>query len=818
LTLSDAINHKGDPIKLFPVFGYTKRAGGYTWAVTDENGALLYNTSTNSDGEIIYTLRAGTQTGTQYSSFWTNTVKLGSGEIFHMFADLSVASNIRFVDAVDVTKPYGFNLNGHKLSIDAYKQNYGYGNRIEGVFGVSANCTLNVYSAYEGAEITSIGYNKIKTTFDATPNHDTIDHSQNDYSLTGGVLFRLNANNAKINVGTVQVGDKEYSGNNLSAKGDCLAWIVGGENAAINIDGINYVRTTSKYNAVVMTRDTNGAINVKNSTVILAAGGALLGNQVEGDDDSATITVKDSVIVMEKNGDNAVFRNEGGNTVVIENCVTNANLNAGANTVSGVGTAAYSSAFTALPGAYNAKADIAMTLSDTETVTVYTYNKSNEYGNFTTYDFTVASNGSKAIANLKLPKLSVKTLGDDEVIKYTFEGLGTNPEQVFYYAPGTPVDLSVEIASCDLNYVELTHNGKFDKKIPDIAEKSIVFKPLYTMKSKIEGIKTSVTLYTYFIFNLYIPAEYKSAISEIVYGGKTLECTEQTIDGVPYIKLGTPIIPTEAAEKLEFAIKITDSGYTGSTVVSTSVAEYAEAVMSNTEKYTLEEGKLVYTMLCYVSEASKYENVKAASELEALIEAYAPVYEEKGSLTPSLDGGSYKDERFVATSDNSIIKEAFVTAKVRLDSAPAYVFTLRRGFVGTVSIRYGFVTHEYKIEKPSDRTIVLDGMNAADFAKTLYISVSGEINGKSVEISGARYNLAAYLQYHAENVAEAGKEPTEAQFESERAVSLIKALLSYVAAADDYRESILEAPDESVDSSDEYVPEGDTPLGDVELD
>jgi hypothetical protein len=278
------------------------------------------------------------------------------------------------------------------------------------------------------------------------------------------------------------------------------------------------------------------------------------------------------------------------------------------------------------------------------------------------------------------------------------------------------------------------------------------------------------------------------------------------------------MLPKDATEDLDFAFKITDSGYTGNTIVTTSVADYADEVMKDTEKYTLTEKKLVYAMLSYANEASLYHSGKTSERFTALLESNVSLAEDEKILPPSLDGVAYADERFIAASDNDVLREVFVSAKVRLSYAPMYVFLLRRDFVGTVNVRCGYESREFKVEKPSDRTIILDGMTAADFAKTLYISVSGEIDGKSVEFNGAKYNLATYLKYHIDNIAEEGSTVTESQYNSENAVPLIKALLSYVAAADDYRESILVTPDESIDSSDEYVPEGDTPLGDVEID
>ena len=812
LSLSDAINHKEVPIKVFPVFGYEKRNSGYTWVITDENGNLAYDAS----GAI----RAGKVSGTQYSSFWKNTVKLGTGETFNLFADLSIASGVSLATAADVSKPYGFNLNGHTLSIDAYMQNYGYGNRIEGVFGVSNNCTLNVYSAYSGAEITSLGYNKIGTTFSATPEADTVDHSKNDYSLTGGVIFRVNAENANLNVGSVNVGGVDYSGSNLSVKGDCLAWMVDGDNSNITIDGISYVRTTSKYNAVLLTRDTNGVITVKNSTMVLSAGGALLGNLAEGDGASAAIEVKDSVIVMAKNGANAVFRNKGLNSILIENCVTNAALNAGDNAVAGKGTVAYSSTFTAAAGAVNAKASIPMTLAgltDESVFKTYAYNTSKTYGDFSTVEFTVLGQGAKGAASLKLPTLSVKVLGEEDAVKFTFMGLGENEAQVLYYNPGTPTDSAPAIESYKLNYVELVHSGKFNVQVPEIANESIVFVPSYTMKSILSGLKTSVTLYTDFVFNLYVPSEYMTAIGNILYGGKALEYADVEIDGASYIKISLPMLPKNAAEDIEFTLEITDSGYIGTTKVVTSVAEYAEEVMKDAEKYAEEEQKLAYAMLVYANEAAIYHKGAANEEFASLIEEYYYINDRSNTLPPSLDGAEYVDERTIAAADVDALGEVFLGVKVRLSSTPSYSFTLIRGFVGTVTVKYGSVTREFKIEGPADRTVILDGMNAADFAKTLYISVSGEMNGNAVEINGARYNLAAYLQYHENNVAEEGMSETEAQYNSAMAVPLIKALLNYVIAADDYSETLLGLPDESVDSSDEYVPEGDTPLTDVEI-
>ena len=812
LSISDAINNKEASIKLFPVFGYEKLNLGYTWVVTDTDGNLLYDESGN--------VRGGTQNGKLYKGFWTDNVKLSDGETIHLLADMTACSIIFFEDPSDAALPYGFNINGHTLTVNGTLQNYGYGNRIEGVFSVKEGTALNVYSSIEGGVITALGYKNIKTTFTATPDHDSIDHSKNDYTITGGMIFRMNANNSTLNVGSVTVGSSSYSGTNLTIMGDCLAYTKWGTGVEMNFNDITFIRTSSEYPAVIETSQSNSVINVEGSEFILAAGGAFVGNDDAGKTYSARTNLNSSLIVMKNNGDNLVSKNTGTNAIYVNGCLTNATLNAGANTVIGEGTAAYASSFTADEGLRVVKSSVSMSLSslsESGALKVWAYNTSGEYNNLETEEYIISETSTLA-ADLVLPTLSFAAIAEEDAIAYTFLGLGTNEAKVVYYAKGTLTDAAPEIDSCDLTYLKLVHTGEFDSRVPRYAEESCTFTPLYTIESTLEGFKTSVTLYTDFVVNLYVPGEYETAITEMLVNGEKTEYTAVELDGESYLKLSVRTIPSKLADGVEFTFTISDSEYVATSIVTTSVGSYAESVLASSKGYTLAEKKLVYAMLVYVNEAGIYANGNSSPELEALIEAYASVGANNNDLTPPLDNVPMENEMLSVMNDNALLTTIIQTARVRLSSAPAFIFTLRRGFVGTVKVTIGSVTREYNVEAPKDRTITIDGVNADSFGKIVYITAVGTMDGETVEIVGAKYNLATYLQYHLDNVALEGEIPTESQLASEKAIPVIKALLSYVIAADEYRDSLLEAPDESVDSSDEFVPEGDTPLGDVFID
>ena len=812
LSASDAINNKEASIKLFPVFGYEKLNLGYTWVVTDTDGNLLYDESGN--------VRGGTQNGKLYKGFWTDNVKLSDGETIHLLADMTACSIIFFEDPSDAALPYGFNLNGHTLTVNGTLQNYGYGNRIEGVFSAKEGTALNVYSSIEGGVITALGYKNIKTTFTATPDHDSIDHSKNDYTITGGMIFRMNANNSTLNVGSVTVGSSSYSGTNLTIMGDCLAYTKWGTGVEMNFNDITFIRTSSEYPAVIETSQSNSVINVEGSEFILAAGGAFVGNDDAGKTYSARTNLNSSLIVMKNNGDNLVSKNTGTNAIYVNGCLTNATLNAGANTVIGEGTAAYASSFTADEGLRVVKSSVSMSLSslsESGALKVWVYNTSGVYNNLETEEYIISETSTLG-ADLVLPTLSFAAIAEEDAIAYTFLGLGTNEAKVVYYAKGTLTDAAPEIDSCDLTYLKLVHTGEFDSRVPRYAEESCTFTPLYTIESTLEGFKTSVTLYTDFVVNLYVPGEYETAITEMLVNGEKTEYTAVELDGESYLKLSVRTIPSKLADGVEFTFTISDSEYVATSIVTTSVGSYAESVLASSGGYTLAEKKLVYAMLVYVNEAGIYANGNSSPELEALIEAYASVGANDNDLTPPLDNVPMENEMLSVMNDNALLTTIIQTARVRLSSAPAFIFTLRRGFVGTVNVTIGGVTREYNVEAPKDRTITIDGVNADSFGKIVYITAVGTMDGETVEIVGAKYNLATYLQYHLDNVALEGEIPTESQLASEKALPVIKALLSYVIAADEYRDSLLEAPDESVDSSDEFVPEGDTPLGDVFID
>ena len=93
----------------------------------------------------------------------------------------------------------------------------------------------------------------------------------------------------------------------------------------------------------------------------------------------------------------------------------------------------------------------------------------------------------------------------------------------------------------------------------------------------------------------------------------------------------------------------------------------------------------------------------------------------------------------------------FTQATLTLDPKPAYVFTVKAGFVGTVTVANGNNVRTYNFTENTDRTIVIDGMKAYNFVATLVITAEGTVNGESVTLTDGVYNLAAFAEYHANN-------------------------------------------------------------------
>ena len=146
----------------------------------------------------------------------------------------------------------------------------------------------------------------------------------------------------------------------------------------------------------------------------------------------------------------------------------------------------------------------------------------------------------------------------------------------------------------------------------------------------------------------------------------------------------------------------------------------------------------------------------------------------------------YKGEALTHTFDKALndtgLGKAFTEATLKLDYAPAFIFTLEDGFEGTVTVTYGPNVHTFEVGADDATIIEIEGMKVYNFAENLTVTAEGKIGEDEISISGS-YNLDTYISYH---IANASDENTETKSSSEALLALLYALYDYVVIADNY--------------------------------
>jgi hypothetical protein len=379
--------------------------------------------------------------------------------------------------------------------------------------------------------------------------------------------------------------------------------------------------------------------------------------------------------------------------------------------------------------------------------------------------YTFASTGATIDgAGTVLGNYVVRTVKATDTLKVTFKGIGGNEDIVQEYAVGAKV-IAPTIPGADVGVFKLVHDGTFDVELPEVLTAALTVTPGVKAEANMTGIKTNISVYSDFLVNLYIPAEYKEYITKIAVGNLVLDTTDVVIDGVNYIKVAMAKNAEDAADDIVFAITVKSGSYMDAATVTVSVASYAEKVLTD-ENATAEDKQLMYYVLNYANEAYKYF-VGAAAANETLTTLLATYESAKGEAEENTYAGAIEE---------LALGNVFASASVKLTSAPAFVLTLKEGFAGTVTVTYGDNTRTYTVTAEDEREIVIAGMKAYNFALNITVNAEGTIGEEAVATENAQYNLDTFVKYHVNSEAE----------ESVACEALLVALYDYVACAKAY--------------------------------
>lgn len=277
-------------------------------------------------------------------------------------------------------------------------------------------------------------------------------------------------------------------------------------------------------------------------------------------------------------------------------------------------------------------------------------------------------------------------------------------------------------------------------------------------------VKTNVTLYSDFIFNVYVPQ--KAGIEKIELGGVTYkldELREIELDGAQYYHVPVYLASYEAARNLVLRVSVTagKDEFVGSWTFD--IVRYASLVLLDDP--TVAEAALVKDMLAYVKAAYAYFAERGeASEADAGLVA---------SRVNELIGEDYEQQRVVEVKgDTALLTPGLKGATVKVGACVAFVFYPTENAAD----------YEFYVGGKRAPATVIEGEEPCIIVTTYAYSIGDVVsyNVKGTDISG-EYSLKCYYDY------------TCGEGEGSAAlIALVERLYAYGESAAIYRNEVLE--------------------------
>ena len=396
------------------------------------------------------------------------------------------------------------------------------------------------------------------------------------------------------------------------------------------------------------------------------------------------------------------------------------------------------------------------------------------------------------VSYVELPVLTAKIVDESDAVKVTFNKLDGTAAKEVYYVKGADVSaevynangngfVNVVLADADATYnansVTLTYTGW--EALPTDLTEDVAVNPTYTVKAYAKGFKTNLSLYADFDINLYVPVSYAEYVT--IYVGETaINTVTADVNGAAYLMATLSQQCTNASGDVIFTVKMAETVNgklcEAEADVTLSITKYATAILSGS--YSDADKVLMYYMLSYANSAENYVYGRTSEAVDTLLTTYASYGEMYNVIY-----------NFNELCDTKAIADAFDAATIDIETTPAFLFTLKDGFVGNVTVSYagGLVEQKFEITADTDRNIKLSGMKVYNFGTIITITAEGEINGEAVSVSGT-YSLDTFAAYHEGNAADP---ESETQASSEACLPLIKSLFAYAEVAELYKAKTL---------------------------
>ncbi|MBQ3016848.1 MAG: hypothetical protein IJD79_08730 [Clostridia bacterium] len=778
----------GEVIKLYPVLNYKK---AYSIVILDANG----NFNRGFTGNVFW--GSGLR---KFEMKYGETLVLNANvtsqasiaQVFGNSADPSNANCFKTAAGATEEKYNGFDFNGFTWTVDTnYQQNGAKGKATS--FAVYPGETLNIYSSRPGGAYVAYG-NATDTKGAFTASGGVFlgfsGNSGAEDTIAANANGEVTQNNAKANVGTVTMGGKTIPGSNLSIYTAVIADIFSGDNTCeVNFDGVTAVKNSPDYSGMFIIRKYFGKLNITNATIINALNDSVFHGHEQGyvaatettpaERALADVTVDNCLILTHANGGDVINKDYSFNTIKFTNCVTNGKLikdDFGA-LVLGEGNKATEMSGDALAeGVVRAKWNNAMPLSADVSAPYFTlvdqtFTSADKDYNDLTYVFSVgAYEGEDGIA---LPILGYTTVAAEDALDVTYTDVGTGKTVTEYYAKGANVVLAkpenYEGTLLTVTYKDTwTVNGAEGSVLPTNIQENVTILSECDVVNKIEGLKANLSLYSDFVINVYIPADYAQYITSV--NGAALAGETVTIGENNYYKVTASKVAKEASDAAVFEIALAEGGYVAAKTVSISITDYASTILAG--EFTDADKILMYNMLSFVGAASEHFEGKEDAAIAALLETYAAW--NKVSVDKSYSN---------ALADTGL-GDVFASAGIVLGDAPAFTLVPNGNFAGTVTVTYGDGNvRNYTVNAGSVEAIKIEGMKIFNFGVNVSITAVGTVAGVEQTVSGT-LNLDTYAKYQTAN-AEAS------------VVAVVEALYNYVKIAEQYKAGTLVLPEEA---------------------
>lgn len=734
--------------------------------------------------------------------YTADKAKYGGGFTYSSSSEMKVIeyTDEQIAAMQEASAKMALDLNGHTISI-------GHATKRGTLIYVASNVTFSVYSSQPGGKISSVQGQANSPGI----NGNRILGIHNNKDKDNDPSNSFNVYNAHLKVGTVEVDGEIIPGSNLTLYGCVLVEGQNGDNSCtIEVDGINAVRHNADSGGAFMVRNYSGTMKISNTAIIAPTSSSVVSAVYNTLSDAAKYLSPEMMVencIIINNGEGIIDNSgsaPGANVITLKNVVTNGKIEftnpskGESNVVIDTGVVAkainpnnrsrivYASGV--ISGKYNQNMNMA-SLTDAgifEVLIPAEINSTNVI-DYEAKKVYIVEAGKEDLAPdvenasvLTLPMLPFGTGTTADLVKVTFMGLDGNPAKSEYFVKGG-MPTAPEITDYELSdFTTLKFTGEFDKKIAPV-NYTTVYNPKYEVVNNVTGLKSSVSFYTSFNINIYVPYEYKSYLKRATANGMELEIKDVVVDGVQYVMCSAPVTPDKFASKFKFSLGFDEASfdvvYKGTCEITTSVMDYAKAILSDTDGLYKDADKaLVYAALNYANEAILYANSEENEAVSALVEEYKSY------------AAAEPEDKYTEAFEQTNLSAAFLKATVKLDSAPAIVFTLRRDFRGVVNFTINGETKTFNVNANNERTITLDGLSISAFTADIAITVEGHIGGsESAIINDGQYNLATFAKYHLENGTYGENDiPTDSQLASKKALAVIDAVYAYAAAAEAY--------------------------------